>query len=62
MGRTSTSRGDPRVLVVMNLLLSALFCYIVVRGLDFIGAVVFSWTLVAGATAALAVVTHLVTR
>ena len=56
------SQGDPRVLLVMNLVLSALFCYVVVWGLDFIDAVEFSWPLVAGATVVLAVVTHLVTR
>ena len=57
-----SSRGDPRVLFVMNLVLSTLFCYVVVRGLDFIDAVGFSWTLVAGTTAVLVIVTHLVTR
>lgn len=57
-----SSRGDPRVLFVMNLVLSTLFCYVVVRGLDFIGVVGFSWPLVAGTTAVLVIVTHLVTR
>lgn len=56
------SRGDPRVLFVLNFVLSALFCYLVVRGLVFIGAVGFSWGLVAGTTAVLVVLTHLVTR
>ncbi|MEM4782047.1 MAG: hypothetical protein QXG03_10880 [Halalkalicoccus sp.] len=56
------SRGDPRVLFAMNLVLSAVFCYTVIWGLDFIGAVTFSWPLVAGATALLMVVTHVVTR
>lgn len=55
-------QGDPRVLLAMNLVLSTLFCYTVVRGLDVIGAVEFSWSLVAGATAVLVIVTHLVTR
>lgn len=59
---TSRSRGDPRVLFVLNLLLSASFCYVVVRGFDLIGALEFSWRLVAGATAVLMVLTHLVTR
>ncbi|MFC7009321.1 hypothetical protein [Halalkalicoccus salilacus] len=59
---TSRSQGDPRVLFVMNLAFSALFCYAVVWGLDFIGALAFSWRLVAGATAVLVVLTHLVTR
>lgn len=55
-------QGDPRVLLVMNLVLSATFCYTVVWGLDFIGVVGFSWLLVAGATAVLMALTHLVTR
>ncbi|ADJ16283.1 hypothetical protein [Halalkalicoccus jeotgali] len=56
------SQGDPRVLVVMNLLLSAAFCYVALRGLAFVGAVEFSWLLFAAATAGLVVITHLVTR
>jgi hypothetical protein len=58
----ATPQGDPRVLLAMNLVLSTLFCYVVVRGLDFIGAVEFTWPLVAGTTAVLVIVTHLVTR
>lgn len=50
------------MLFVLNLVLSASFCYVVVWGLDFIGALEFSWLLVAGATAVLVVLTHLVTR
>ncbi len=56
------SRGDPRVLFALNLVLSALFCYAVLRGLDFIGAVGFSWGLVAGTTVLLMVLTHVMTR
>lgn len=56
------SQGDPRVLFAMNLVLSATFCYTVVWGLDFIGALEFSWPLIAGATALLMVITHVVTR
>lgn len=56
------SRGDPRVLFVMNFVLSVLFCYLVLNGLDFIGVVGFSLPLLAGATATLMVITHLVTR
>jgi len=36
------SEGDPRVHFVMNLVLSALFVYIALRGLDFIDALEFS--------------------
>lgn len=56
------SQGDPRVLFVLNVVLSAMFCYAVLRGLDFVGAVEFSWSLMAGTTAALVVLTHVVTR
>lgn len=56
------SQGDPRVLFAMNLVLSAAFCYTVAWGLDFIDALEFSWLLIAGATAVLMVLTHVVTR
>ena len=56
------SKGDPRVLFVMNLVLSSLFAWAVVWGLDFIGALVFSWGRVAVAAGLLMVITHLVTR
>lgn len=56
------SRGDPRLLFVLNVVLSSLFCYLVLRGLAFVGAVEFTWVLMAGSTAALVVVTRLVTR
>ncbi|MDL5362007.1 hypothetical protein [Halalkalicoccus sp. NIPERK01] len=56
------SQGDPRVVFVLNVVLSATFCYAVLRGLDFVGAVEFSWPLMAGTTAALVVLTHIVTR
>jgi len=36
------SKGDPRVHFVMNLVLSALFAYILLWGLDFISALEFS--------------------
>lgn len=62
MSAASGSTGDPRVLFVMNLVLSALFCYSVIRGLVFVGAVEFSWGLFAGSTALLMGCTHLITR
>ena len=36
------SKGDPRVHFVMNLILSSIFAYIVLWGLDLIGALKFS--------------------
>lgn len=56
------SRGDPRVHFVMNLVLSGLFAYIVLRGLDFVGVVGFSITRFAIATLLLMVLTYIVTQ
>lgn len=47
------SQGDPRVLLVMNLVLSLGFCTFVVWGLALVGPTTFSWRLVAMATGAL---------
>lgn len=53
------SEGDIRVLLVMDLVLSFVFSYLVVRVLDLAGISTFSWTNVAAATVFLAVVTYL---
>ena len=56
------SDGDPRVHLLLNLVLSSLFVAVVLWGLDLIGAV--DWTLprlVVGALA-LVLLTHVVTR
>lgn len=58
----SNSRGDWRVLIVMNAILSILFSTIVIWGLDFISALSFSWRNVAILALVLMVVTHVVTR
>ena len=47
------SQGDPRVLAVVNLVLSGRFSTVVVWGLSFVGLSTFSWTTVALATACL---------
>lgn len=54
------SEGDPRVLFVMNLVLSFVFSYFVVWGLSFIDVIAFDWGTVALATAALVFLTHIV--
>lgn len=54
------SEGDPRVLLVMNLVLSFVFSTAVIGGLEFIGVLEFSWRSVAWATAGLATLTFLV--
>ena len=37
-----SSKGDPRVLLVMNALLSVLFAWMVVAGLSFLGFIEYS--------------------
>lgn len=54
------SKGDPRVLFVLNLVLSAAFASLVVWGLAFIDVLTFAWETVAVATVALMVLTYLV--
>lgn len=54
------SQGDPRVLVVLNLVLSGLFSTAVVFGLDFVGLLEFSWQTVVLATAVLVTLTWIV--
>lgn len=58
----ANSQGDPRVLFVMNLVLSAAFGTFVVWGLSFIGMLEFGWQNVAVLTGLLMVVTYVVVR
>jgi hypothetical protein len=54
------SDGDIRVLVVLDLLLSAVFASVVVRGFSLLGVLVFSLRTVALATVVIAAITYLV--
>lgn len=54
------SQGDPRVLFVMNLVLSFVFSTAVFGGLAFVGTVPFEWTRVALGTLALVIVSYFV--
>ena len=54
------SDGDIRVLVVLDLLLSAVFSTVVVWGLSVLGFTAFTLRTVALATVALAILTYLV--
>ena len=54
------SQGDPRVLFVLNLVLSAAFGAAVVFGLSFVGLATFDWRTVALATGVLMLLTWLV--
>ncbi|WP_134671196.1 hypothetical protein [Halorussus marinus] len=56
------SKGDPRVLAAMNLVLSSLFAVAVVWGLSFLDVLAYEWQTIAAVAALLAVVTHLVIR
>ena len=54
------SSGDPRVLWLMNFVLSFAFSSAVLGGLAFVGVVPFEWGRVAVATVALMLVSYLV--
>lgn len=56
------SNGDPRVLLVLNLVLSAALVYVVLWGLDVLGAVEFTLLRFVVGTLVLALITHVVTR
>lgn len=58
----ANSQGDPRVLFVMNLVLSSVFAWVIIWGLDFIDVLTFSAGTVAGTAALLMILTHFVTR
>ena len=58
----ANSKGDPRVLFVMNLVLSVAFASFAVWGLSFLDVLEFTWRTVAVATGLLMVVTYLVVR
>jgi len=58
----SASRGDPRVLLLLNLLLSGMFGATIVWGLSLLGATELSAINVATATIVLFSLTYLVTR
>lgn len=57
-----SSHGDPRVLFVLNAILSATFAWLVVWGADYLGAVEFTLTNVAIVAVVVFVLTHVVTR
>lgn len=56
------SRGDPRVHLLINLVLSSIFAWTVVWGLAYISELEFSLETVALLTAVLMVITQLITR
>ncbi|ELY52552.1 hypothetical protein [Natronolimnohabitans innermongolicus] len=57
-----SSEGDPRVLALMNAVLSTLFAAMIVWGLSLVGTLEYSLTTVALAAVALFVLTHVMTR
>lgn len=62
MGTNTASRGDPRVLFAMNLVLSSVFASVVVWGLDLLGMMALTFVNVASLALVLMAVTYLVTR
>ena len=58
----STSRGDPRVHLLINLLLSVVFAWIVIFGLSYVTELEFSFESVATLAGALMILTYIVTR
>jgi hypothetical protein len=56
------SQGDPRVLIVMNLVLSSVFAVVVLWGFDFLGLVPFTPLNAATLAVLLVGVTYLVTK
>ena len=58
----ANSKGDPRVLFAMNLVLSSAFSALVVWGLSFVGVLEFGWQQVAVLAALLVLVTHVVVQ
>ncbi|QCS41836.1 hypothetical protein [Natrinema versiforme] len=61
-GGLESSQGDPRVLLLLNAVLSTLFAAMFVWGADLIGALVFTPVTVAAVALAVFVLTHVVTR
>ena len=53
------SQGDIRVLLVLDVVLSFLFSWLVLSGLAFVDLTTFTWSKVAIATAALSLITYL---
>ncbi|MDQ2056276.1 MULTISPECIES: hypothetical protein [Halobellus] len=58
----TTSQGDPRVLFVMNLVLSSLFATVVVWGLDLVGIAAFTPVNVGSLALVIMAVTYVMTR
>jgi hypothetical protein len=55
----ASSDGDPRVLFVMNLVLSSVLSFVAVSAFAFLGSLTFAWSTVAAGTVALMIVTYL---
>ncbi|GAB3033316.1 hypothetical protein [Natronobiforma cellulositropha] len=56
------SAGDPRVLFVLNVVLSGAFAYLVLFLSDLVGITTLTWSRWLGFTLLLVVLTYLVTR
>lgn len=56
----ASSKGDPRVLLVLNVILSAVFAYIVLFLSDLIGLTELTWSRFVGFTVILVLLTYIV--
>lgn len=57
-----SSHGDPRVLFVLNVVLSTLFAVMIVRGADLIGVLEYDLAPVAVVAVGLILLTHVMTQ
>ncbi|QFU81447.1 hypothetical protein [Natronorubrum aibiense] len=57
-----SSSGDPRVLAVLNAILSVVFAVMIVQGASLIGAIEYRTTTVAGVAVALFVLTYVMSQ
>jgi hypothetical protein len=53
------AKGDIRVLIALDIILSAIYATAVIWGLNYLDLVAFTWQNVAMATAALAMITYI---
>lgn len=61
-GEIEWGKGDPRVVFVMNVILSSIFATVVVYGLSFLDLMTFTFVNVATAALLLIAITYVVTK
>ncbi|KAB1187181.1 MULTISPECIES: hypothetical protein [Haloferax] len=61
-GQIEWGEGDPRVLIVMNFILSSLFATVVIYGLSYLDLAAFTFVNVASLALILTAITYVVTK